>query len=87
MVPVAHLETGFRSYDKYSPFPEEINRVFLADISELHFTPTKKVKENLKKEGIAKNVWVVGNTAIDALFMGLKIIGRKNEKQIRDFFS
>lgn len=68
-VPVGHVEAGLRSYNKYSPFPEEINRVLTSRIAELHFAPTLTNQRNLNKEGIVSNIFVTGNTVIDALFM------------------
>ncbi len=65
-IPVGHVEAGLRTYDKYSPFPEEMNRTLTGRIAELHFSPTANNKENLRKEGITKNVFVTGNTVIDA---------------------
>ena len=66
-IPVGHVEAGLRSFDKYSPFPEEMNRVLTGRIAELHFAPTARAKENLQREGITQGVHVVGNTVIDAL--------------------
>ena len=65
-IPVGHVEAGLRTYDKYSPFPEEMNRTLTGRIAELHFSPTANNKENLRKAGITKNVFVTGNTVIDA---------------------
>ncbi len=73
-IPVAHVEAGLRSFDKYSPFPEEINRVFVDRLSDLLFAPTEDAKENLLREGITKGIHVVGNTVIDALFLTLSLI-------------
>ena len=84
---VAHVEAGLRSYNKYAPFPEEMNRVLIGRLADYHFAPTRRAKLNLIKEGIKKNIWVVGNTAIDALFMGLEIIKREGEKKYRKFFN
>ena len=84
-IKIAHVEAGLRSYNKYAPFPEEINRVLISHIADYHFAPTKKAKENLLKEGIKKNVWVVGNTVIDALFLALKI-AKNSEEQYKNFF-
>lgn len=68
-IPVGHVEAGLRTYDKYRPFPEEINRRLISVVSDLHFAPTQKAKENLLKEGFApKNIFVTGNTVIDALY-------------------
>lgn len=66
-VAVGHVEAGLRSYDKYSPFPEEMNRVLTSRMATLHFAPTEKSRENLRREGITEGVYVVGNTVIDAL--------------------
>jgi len=84
-IKIVHIEAGLRSYNKYSPFPEEINRVLISHIADYHFAPTKKAKENLLKEGIKKNIWVVGNTVIDALFLALKIV-KNSEVQYKNFF-
>ena len=65
-IPVGHVEAGLRTYDKYSPFPEEMNRSLTGRIAELHFAPTENNKNNLKKENITENVFVTGNTVIDA---------------------
>lgn len=65
-IPVGHVEAGLRTYDIYSPFPEEMNRKIISQIAELFFAPTEKNKNNLAKENIHKNVFVTGNTVIDA---------------------
>jgi UDP-N-acetylglucosamine 2-epimerase (non-hydrolysing) len=84
-IKIVHIEAGLRSYNKYAPFPEEINRVLISHIADYHFAPTKKAKENLLKEGVKKNIWVVGNTVIDALFLALKNV-KKSEEQYKNFF-
>ncbi|MDV4152005.1 UDP-N-acetylglucosamine 2-epimerase (non-hydrolyzing) [Clostridium sp. AL.422] len=66
-VPVGHVEAGLRSGDIYSPFPEEVNRKLTGAITALHFAPTKTNESNLLKEGLNKNIYVTGNTVIDAL--------------------
>lgn len=66
-IPVGHVEAGLRTWDRYSPFPEEMNRRMTGDIAELHFAPTEANRANLAKEGIVQNVFVTGNTVIDAL--------------------
>jgi UDP-N-acetylglucosamine 2-epimerase (non-hydrolysing) len=73
-IKIAHVEAGLRSHNRYSPFPEEMNRVLAGHLSDYHFAPTPKARENLLSEGIFNNIHVVGNTAIDALFSGLNII-------------
>ncbi|MBQ7035009.1 MAG: UDP-N-acetylglucosamine 2-epimerase (non-hydrolyzing) [Clostridia bacterium] len=67
-IPVGHVEAGLRTYDIYSPFPEEFNRQAVSIVSQYNFAPTPKAKENLLKEGRSEaNIYVTGNTAIDAL--------------------
>lgn len=66
-IPVGHVEAGLRTGDKYSPFPEEINRTMVGHIADLHFCPTASNRENLSREGITKGVYLTGNTVIDAL--------------------
>lgn len=65
-IPVGHVEAGLRTYDRYSPFPEEINRNLTSRLATLHFAPTELNRENLAKEGIVDKVFVTGNTALDA---------------------
>jgi UDP-N-acetylglucosamine 2-epimerase (non-hydrolysing) len=67
-IKVCHIEAGLRTNDKYSPFPEEINRQITARIADFHFAPTLIAKNNLIKEGISENkIKITGNTVIDAL--------------------
>lgn len=66
-VPVGHVEAGLRTYDKYSPFPEEMNRRLVTAIADLYFCPTKNNRDNLLREGIEKGIFITGNTVIDAL--------------------
>lgn len=66
-VPVGHVEAGLRSFDRYSPFPEEMNRELTGRIATLHFAPTERSRRNLEREGVTEGVHVVGNTVIDAL--------------------
>lgn len=76
-VDVGHLEAGLRSGDKYSPFPEEINRVLITRIARYHFAPTEHSKNALLKEGVAPEaVYLVGNTVIDALLLGLYLVNK-----------
>lgn len=66
--PIGHVEAGLRTWHKYSPFPEEMNRQMTDDLVDLYFAPTKLSKENLLKENHkADNIYITGNTAIDAL--------------------
>lgn len=71
-VPVGHVEAGLRTYDKYSPFPEEMNRKLTGQIATLHFAPTPRNRDNLAKEGITDGVFVMGNTVVDAIHMTVK---------------
>ena len=66
-VPVGHVEAGLRTYDKYSPYPEEMNRKLVTAIADLYFCPTESNRRNLEREGITENIFVTGNTVIDAL--------------------
>lgn len=66
-IPVGHVEAGLRTYDRYSPFPEEMNRTLTGDLADLHFCPTAANRDNLLREGIDRGVFRTGNTVIDAL--------------------
>ena len=66
-IAVGHVEAGLRTWDKYSPWPEEMNRTLVGDLAELHFAPTQANKENLLNEGIREGIFITGNTVIDAL--------------------
>lgn len=66
-IPVGHVEAGLRTYNKYSPYPEEMNRCLTGRVADFHFAPTQNNKNNLLHEGIDKNIFVTGNTVIDAL--------------------
>ena len=66
-IPVGHVEAGLRTWDKYSPFPEEVNRTLVGDIAALHFCPTQANRKNLEREAITDGVFITGNTVIDAL--------------------
>lgn len=67
-IPIGHVEAGLRTYDIFSPYPEEFNRQAVSIISQYNFAPTIKAKENLINEGKAEDkIWVTGNTVIDAL--------------------
>jgi len=76
---VFHIEAGLRSNNKYSPFPEEINRKIISEISDINFTPTPIATRNLKEEGISGDIIEVGNTVVDALLFARKIINKKLE--------
>jgi len=64
-IPVIHLEAGLRTNDKYSPFPEEINRRLISQIASIHLCPTQKSIKNLHNENIRENVYLTGNTIVD----------------------
>lgn len=66
-IPVGHVEAGLRTYDKYSPYPEEMNRTLVGDIAALHFSPTEANAENLRKESVGGEIFITGNTVIDAM--------------------
>ncbi len=79
-IPVGHVEAGLRSGNKYSPFPEEVNRVFTSTCASLHFAPTALNVANLLREGISReSIFCTGNTTVDALFW---IRERINNKEI-----
>jgi UDP-N-acetylglucosamine 2-epimerase (non-hydrolysing) len=70
---VVHIEAGLRSNNKFSPFPEEMNRVLITKLADIHFAPTQQAYDNLLHEGVEQDsVFNVGNTVIDALFLGLE---------------
>ena len=77
-VPVAHVEAGLRSHDRYDPFPEEMNRRLVSPLAEVNFAPTRRAKENLLRENVAaESIYVTGNTQIDGL---LAVAKRKPER-------
>ncbi|MDA8170055.1 MAG: UDP-N-acetylglucosamine 2-epimerase (non-hydrolyzing) [Nitrospiraceae bacterium] len=83
-VPVAHVEAGLRTFDKYRPFPEEINRRLTTRIAELHFVPTPKSRENLLREAVEPGkIFVTGNTVIDALLMTVEKQRRSGQQRER----
>lgn len=72
-IPVGHVEAGLRTFDKYAPFPEELNRRFITAIADLHFAPTPQAARNLQQEGIPPaRCHVTGNTVVDAIQMVLR---------------
>ena len=66
-IPVGHVEAGLRTFDRYSPFPEEMNRCLVGRIASMHFAPTAKNAENLRNEAVTGSIFVTGNTVIDAM--------------------
>ena len=90
-IPVGHVEAGLRTHNIYSPWPEEMNRQLTGRIATYHFSPTSLSRENLMREGVGeKNIYVTGNTVIDALYWVIDKMNRdkglrsKTEKQIAD---
>ncbi len=80
-IKICHIESGLRTYNKYSPFPEEMNRVLTTHLADYHFAPTNNSRKNLLNENIAKDkILVTGNTVIDALLDGINVIKEKNNK-------
>lgn len=72
-IPVGHVEAGLRTYNKYSPYPEEMNRKLTGSLTDLHFSPTNTSKNNLLAENVkSENIFVTGNTVIDALYHTVK---------------
>lgn len=84
-VKVAHIEAGLRSGNKYSTFPEEMNRKVAGMIADFHFAPTVNALNNLQRECITQHVYVTGNTVIDALFLTLEQM--KGEEQYANYFN
>ncbi len=78
-IPVGHVEAGLRTDNRYNPFPEEMSRRQVSQIATMHFAPTKLAVENLKRAGITDNVYMTGNTVIDAL---LDTAGRLNGTKV-----
>lgn len=85
-IKIAHVEAGLRSFDKYNPFPEEINRRAIDILADICFAPTKLAKTNLIKEGInPRTIFVTGNTVVDALVWLTKKYPLKRKKLVRQF--
>ena len=72
-IKIGHIEAGLRTYNKYSPYPEEVNRQLVSRLADIHFAPTVNNKENLLTEGIKeKNIYITGNTIVDLLKRNIK---------------
>lgn len=72
-IPLAHIESGLRSNDIFSPMPEEVNRKFIDNLAQFHFAPNENNKNNLLREGINEhNIHVTGNTIVDMLYLTIK---------------
>jgi len=69
-IPVSHVEAGLRTFNKFSPWPEEMNRSLITSIADLHFAPTERARDNLLTHGVPSNrIFITGNTVIDALLI------------------
>lgn len=84
---VGHVEAGLRTYDKWSPYPEEMNRCLTTRIAELHFAPTANNVSNLAAEGVTKNVYITGNTGLDSFAYTIKKDYRFRDKTINEAIS
>jgi UDP-N-acetylglucosamine 2-epimerase len=83
-IPVAHVEAGLRTDNIYSPWPEEVNRRLVSHIADLHFAPTARARDNLLREGIARErILVTGNTGIDALLWVSALLDSRVELRSR----
>lgn len=83
-IKIGHVEAGLRTFNKYSPFPEEINRKITTCMADLHFAPTQTSKDNLLKENTEeKDIFITGNTVIDALFLTVEKL--KNDEKNNSF--
>ena len=79
-IPLGHVESGLRTGDIYSPWPEEINRKVTSAMAALHFAPTQKAADNLIAEGVSRDlISITGNTVIDSLFKAIEILESDNE--------
>lgn len=83
-IQVCHVEAGLRTFNKHSPFPEELNRQLVGKIADHHYAPTKEASQNLIKEGVNdENILVTGNTVIDALHLGLEKVKKMKSDKIK----
>lgn len=77
-IKIAHVEAGLRSFNKFHPFPEEVNRKFISTLSDLHFAPTEAAARNLINEGAPESlIFITGNTVIDSVMQAITIIEKK----------
>ena len=84
-IKLCHIEAGLRTFDKFSPFPEEINRTITGKLTDLHFAPTEQAMQNLLNEGTKKeSICVTGNTVVDALFEAVLISKKSDDLQIKN---
>lgn len=84
-IPVGHVEAGLRTYNRYSPFPEEMNRCLTGRLATYHFSPTVTNRENLAREGVTEQVYVTGNTVIDAFKTTVKKDYRFRAPELQGF--
>jgi UDP-N-acetylglucosamine 2-epimerase (non-hydrolysing) len=88
VIPVAHVEAGLRTFNLLSPFPEELNRILIANMAALHFAPTRNSVDNLVRAGIAtSDIFLVGNTIIDALQEMIEHSPAIDAEDLRRFFA
>ncbi len=87
-IKVGHIEAGLRTYNKFSPYPEELNRQLISRLADFNFTPTDDSNNNLKNEGInPKSIFLTGNTIVDALEWGIRKIEKNKDKvESKDLF-
>jgi UDP-N-acetylglucosamine 2-epimerase (non-hydrolysing) len=85
-LPVGHVEAGLRTFDRSRPFPEELNRRMVDELSTLHFAPTPLSARNLRREGVTDSVYVTGNTVVDALQAMLPRLRAPRDASIRSLF-
>ncbi len=82
---VCHVEAGLRTFDKYAPFPEEMNRTVTGHIADVHFSPTQTSFDNLRNEGVLEeNIVITGNTVIDALLESVERVDKNESKELLD---
>jgi UDP-N-acetylglucosamine 2-epimerase (non-hydrolysing) len=87
-IPVGHVEAGLRTRDKYQPYPEELNRRLSGVLADYHFAPTDLARDNLLAEGVpAENIWVTGNTVIDALQIVAAQVAKEKDLWEQYFFN
>ena len=82
-IKIAHVEAGLRTHDRNNPFPEEINRTFISYLADMHFAPTSRAVNNLMKEGFTNNVFLTGNSIVDAYKMILKSIPKSENNKVK----
>ena len=84
-IKIGHVEAGLRTKNKYSPYPEEMNRVLISDLADVHFAPTETNKKNLINEGIdEKDIFVTGNTVIDTVHLTVRENYKFEEKELQN---